>query len=71
MIIIDRLEGSMAVLEIDGNIENIDRSLLPEGAKEGDILLLHGGGYTIDRERTEQRRRAAADRLRKILRRNE
>jgi hypothetical protein len=40
MLIIDRFEGSYAVVEAGDEMVNIPRSLLPIGAKEGDSLRL-------------------------------
>ena len=61
MLIIDRFEGDMAVVENDGGIMDIPRSLLPENAKEGDILIENNGGYTIDSAAVEKRRREIFD----------
>lgn len=38
MIVIDRIDDEIAVLEFDGQIIEIPSSVLPEGCKEGDIL---------------------------------
>lgn len=41
MLIIDRFEGDFAVVEYkEGRTFNLPRSLLPPGAKEGDVLQL-------------------------------
>lgn len=37
---IDRIEGALAVLEIDGRRVDVPVALLPAGAKEGDRLYL-------------------------------
>lgn len=58
MLIIDRFEGDIAVLENDdGNMQNVSRALLPENACEGDILVYSEGVYIPDDRTTEQRRR--------------
>ena len=50
-LIIDRFEESWAVLELpDGTTFNFPRSLLPEGAKEGDILYFE---VSINEEATK------------------
>lgn len=41
MIAVDRIEGQRAVLEIGGEIVEVPRSALPEGAREGDLLVWH------------------------------
>ena len=38
MIVIDRIDDEIAVLEFDGQMIEIPSSVLPEGCKEGDIL---------------------------------
>ena len=51
--VIDRIEGEFAVLEMDaGAFANLPRVLLPEGAKEGDTLVI-----SVDREDTEERKK--------------
>ena len=40
MIVIDRIENSRAVLEIDGEMVEIPASVLPSGSSEGDFLDL-------------------------------
>ena len=55
--IIDRFEGSFAVVELEnGEMKNIKRELVPMEAKEGDILII-GENITIDHEETEKRRK--------------
>ncbi len=39
-IVIDRFEGDVAVLEIAGALTSVPRALLPEGAREGDVMRL-------------------------------
>ncbi len=60
-LIIDRFEESWAVLELpDGTTFNFPRSLLPEEAKEGDILYFE---VSIDEEATRKRREHVQDLL--------
>lgn len=40
MIIIDRFEGKIAVLEYEKKFWNIPRTWLPDGAKEGDVVVM-------------------------------
>ena len=48
---IDRLEGDLAVLEVEeGKTVTVPKTALPEGAQEGDVLRI-----TIDREKTTAR----------------
>jgi hypothetical protein len=56
MLVIDRFEGSWAVIEYGEKTFNLPRTLLPENAKEGDLINL---AVTIDQKRTMTRRKAA------------
>lgn len=48
---IDRLEGDLAVLEVEeGKTVTVPKTALPEGTQEGDVLRI-----TIDREKTTAR----------------
>ncbi|MGH4051721.1 MAG: DUF3006 domain-containing protein [Clostridium sp.] len=55
--IIDRFEGGYAVVEIDDGSKmiNIDKILLPKGAKEGMVLQLDKS-ITIDIDETKKRK---------------
>ena len=47
MIIIDRIEGERAILEIGEELVEVPLSVLPRGAREGDSLVLHPAGSDI------------------------
>lgn len=66
MLIIDRLEGDYAVVEDGGNVINIRREFIEDGAKEGDVLAVVDTFYVIDRAATEKRRKETAELMRKI-----
>lgn len=66
MTIIDRFEGDLAVLETDDGMINVERSLLPENAAEGDVLV-YDGSWTVDTAATEQRRERTRKRLKRLL----
>lgn len=52
-VVIDRFEDGFAVLELEsGKVVNVPVEIIPEGAKEGDVLLIE-----IDRQETENRQR--------------
>lgn len=57
MIVFERSEGEVAVLEMDGKIVEIEKSLLPDDVKEGDILKKCDGKYYCDKKATEERRK--------------
>lgn len=67
MIILERFEGSKALIETDGEILAISRSLVPEDAREGDMLVFLNGRYAVDRMTTQQRREEISSRLKRIL----
>ncbi|MGB9838999.1 DUF3006 domain-containing protein [Thermovenabulum sp.] len=53
--VIDRFEGRYAVVELfDKSIINIERILLPQEAREGDVIDIET--YNIDKEETEKRK---------------
>lgn len=66
MISIERIEDGIAVLEIDGVASSIDAALLPQQAREGDLLLQTERGYQIDREGTALRRAALLEKRNKL-----
>ncbi len=53
MLIIDRFEGDYAVIEYNNSTFDLPRSLLPNDAKEGDVLNI---SMTIDQEKTKQQK---------------
>ncbi|AFV01966.1 MULTISPECIES: DUF3006 domain-containing protein [unclassified Dehalobacter] len=51
--VIDRFEGSVAVVEFDGNNrKNINLTDLPAGIKEGDIVVFNDGKWQLDQNQT-------------------
>lgn len=61
--VIDRFEGSFAVIVLDsGDVTDIERSKIPEEAKEGDVVVIDDSIY-IDREETEKRKNKMKDYL--------
>ncbi len=69
LLIIDRFEGDTAICETEaGDFEELDRALLPPGAREGDCLTpLPEGGFAVDHEETRRRRSANAALLRSLF----
>ncbi|MBO0999890.1 DUF3006 domain-containing protein [Bacillus sp. SD075] len=60
--IIDRFEGNIAVVEIDGgDMKDFPKSSLPKGAKVGDMLIIEGDNITISKEGTEKLRKEIDD----------
>lgn len=52
---IDRFEDDFAICEnkTTGEMVNINKSILPESSKEGDILKFENGVYIIDKDATQ------------------
>ncbi|CAH0159798.1 DUF3006 domain-containing protein [Peribacillus simplex] len=60
--IIDRFEGKIAVVEIEGgDMKDFPKSSLPKGAKVGDMLIIDGNTITISKEGTKQLRKEIDD----------
>ena len=55
--IIDRFEGNYAILQNNETSEmsEIEKTALPDEAKEGDVLLFAGEKFVVDHEETVQR----------------
>ncbi|HHT25146.1 MAG TPA: DUF3006 domain-containing protein [Clostridiaceae bacterium] len=60
IMIIDRFENEYAVCEIEGEIINIKKSLLPPVAKEGDVIRV---SFEIDQAETAKRKENVAEKL--------
>ena len=57
-LIIDRFENNYAVCEKeDRTMINIEKSKLPENAKEGDVLIIKNDKIIIDYEETSKRKK--------------
>ncbi|WP_409304698.1 DUF3006 domain-containing protein [Peribacillus sp. SCS-155] len=55
--IIDRFEGDITVIEIDGETQDFPRSKIPKNAEVGDVLLFDGDKITVSKEETEKLRK--------------
>jgi len=63
-VIVDRFEGSYAVCEDEEQkMINIEIDKLPQGVKEGDVLIIEGDNIKVDKEETETRR----ERIRRLM----
>jgi hypothetical protein len=57
-LVIDRFEGDYAVCEKeDREMIDIKRDIIPEGAKEGDVLDIEGDKIIVDVKETEKRKK--------------
>lgn len=69
--VIDRFEGTVAVLEDEaGGTSAVPRDSLPPAAREGDVLRLKDGVYTLDPEETARRRERMLALLRRLRERS-
>lgn len=60
--IIDRFEGSKAIIELDNKTKiELDREKLPIRVKEGDCLIIKEDGIFIDKEATRNRKKYIED----------
>ena len=65
MIVIDRIEGERAIVEIGGEIIEIPRSELPNGSKEGDVLV-----FAVNPEAVENMKKDNEERLKRLRERD-
>lgn len=67
--ILDRFEGRYAICEINPHsFTQVERTLLPPGAREGDVIRLEDGRYVIDTEETAKRRARIRSKMDLLLR---
>lgn len=67
-IVIDRFEGNYAVCETEEKkFIDIPKADIPEGAKEGDILMKTDKGYSIEKNETEEKRKAIKNRMNSLF----
>lgn len=57
MLILERFEGSVAVIEDGDRHIEVNSETVAENAREGDVLKINGGRYEVDGDATEKRRR--------------
>ena len=68
MLVIDRIEGGIAVCETEDGRRELPLAGLPAGVREGDCLFLDGDGrWHVDEQLTRQRREETAKRLRALF----
>ena len=67
MYILDRIEGSVAVIEADDEVLYFPIEQLPADAKEGDVLLIAEGSILIDTEATDARKATLRNRLNSLF----
>jgi hypothetical protein len=55
--IIDRFEGDIAVVEIDGKTKDFPKSIFPKEAEVGDVIIIDGDKITVDKKATDKLRK--------------
>lgn len=56
-VVLDRFEGEYAICENEAEeMIRIEKSRLPEGVVEGDVLIVVGDDIVIDRDETQKRK---------------
>lgn len=67
--IVDRLEGGIAVLEIDGTrFEDAPLSQLPAGTRQGSVLSGEPGNWHLDTQAQKERLEHNANLMKKLFR---
>lgn len=71
MIYLDRFEGNFAIIEEETEngetvVRNVDRRLISEDCREGDVLVFNGERYISDVIATELRKAEMLDLLREL-----
>ena len=69
MLVIDRIEGGIAVCETEDGRRELPLAGLPAGVREGDCLVCVDGIWQIDREETLRRRQQNHSRAAGLFRR--
>jgi len=59
--VVDRIEGEYVILEVEGEVLDIKKVLMPEEIKEGDIVELVDGNYVILSDETARRKKTIED----------
>lgn len=68
---VDRIVEGIAVLEReDMSHTEIELSLLPEGTKEGSVLLFDGTAYTLDTDEEDERRRRILEKKKMLFKKS-
>ena len=65
MIVIDRIENDIVVVEFDGKFVNIPKSVFNEEINEGDVLVL-----SVDKQETKSRKEMLGNKLNSLFNRS-
>jgi ribosomal protein L21E len=64
--IIDRFEGDIVVIEIDGKTKDFPKSIFPKEAEVGDVVNIYGYKVTVDKKATEKLRKEIEDLMNEV-----
>ncbi|MBB6216396.1 hypothetical protein HNQ80_002496 [Anaerosolibacter carboniphilus] len=64
MFVLDRIEGDWAMVEYGKTMLQLPKTLLPENAKEGDILQIH---ISVNKEQTNNRKERLEEKARRLF----
>jgi hypothetical protein len=64
--IIDRFEGDIVVVEIDGETQDFPKSIFPKEAEVGDVVNIDGDKVTVDKKATEKLRKEIEDLMNEV-----
>jgi hypothetical protein len=64
--IIDRFEGQIAVVEIDGETKDFEKTLFPKEASVGDVVEIEGNKVKVLKNETEKLRREIEDLMKDV-----
>lgn len=66
--VIDRIEGGLAVVEVaKGEFRDVPLTCIDGDARDGAVLAETGGRYAVDEGATAERRRALGERRRSLF----
>ncbi|MDL2220077.1 DUF3006 domain-containing protein [Eubacteriales bacterium OttesenSCG-928-N14] len=69
--IVDAIAEGIARLECDdGSLSQVPLAALPQGTREGSVLILQGTIFLLDEDSTKQRAQDAQSRLNRLFEKN-
>lgn len=65
-VVLDRMEGEFAILEWGDKTLQVPVKELPDGVKEGDVLVKHQQGWQLDVRATQERKQEVEEISRRL-----
>ncbi len=69
--IVDRIVENIVVLEVEGKMFDIEKSMFPKDIKEGDIVEKKKDRYIILKKETEDRKKYIDDLFKDLIKKDE